>query len=107
MAVLPVRRGSDEIEFDQSLASSTITTSEAQFEITSPVNITGPVEGDPTGLTISGGGLYRTLWIEGSAPGSIEGKPGQPDGSRRLPGTLVTGFFLVVPASIRETQTCR
>jgi len=64
--------GLDEIEFDQSLASSTITTSDAQFEITSPVSITGPVEGDSTGLTISGGGLYRTLWIEGNAPGSIE-----------------------------------
>ena len=55
------------IGFDTSLANSTITLTEGEIEIEDPdtLVIRGPVDGDPSGITIDGGGDSRLFNIEG------------------------------------------
>lgn len=64
--------GADQIEFDQSLADSTITLSSGQLEITGPVKISGPVAGSAAGISISGADLQRVFRIEGTTAGDFE-----------------------------------
>ncbi|WP_376693198.1 choice-of-anchor Q domain-containing protein [Wenzhouxiangella sp. EGI_FJ10409] len=58
--------GLDEIEFDPSLAESTITLAEGQLEITDDLSITGPVAEDAGGIVIDGDAQSRLLFIEGA-----------------------------------------
>jgi len=63
--------GADTIEFDPSLAESTITLNAGELAVTDSLAINGPVAGDADGLIIDGDNLFRIF----DAAGPLEEEP--------------------------------